>query len=141
VSDIQAGAARPAPAPAVVYPDRIRLSAGAERYLEQLGVDLVTGAVEAWQLPPSLLQFFTFAYEQGKASRQAEVDSLNDEADRLYAEMCRRIPPRHEYQNYADLCRLRGEHARAERHEKYMAAISESLGFSRPEPNTKDHTA
>ena len=142
MSDIKAGAARPAPAPAVVYPDRIRLSAGAERYLEQLGVDLVTGAVEAWQLPPSLLQFFTFAYEQGKASRQAEVDGLNDEADRLYAEMCRRIPPpQRESKSFADLSRIRGDHERAERHEQRMSSISESLGFSRPEPNTKDHTA
>lgn len=138
----KAGAAREASAPAFTYPDRIALSRGAERYLEQLGVDLLTGEVEAYQLPPSLLQFFTFAYEQGKASRQNEVDNLNREADRLYAEMCRRIPPpQRDPRSFADLSRIRGDHERAERHEQRMSSISESLGFSRPEPNTKDHTA
>ena len=133
MEDSKAGAARVAPAPAVFYPDRIRLSPGAERYLERLGMDLVSGGVEAWQLPPSLLQFFTFAYEQGKASRQAEIDALNDAADRLYAEMCRRTPPKRDYQNYADLCRIRGETARAERHEQYMAQIFNPS--SRPGPD------
>lgn len=138
----EAGVARQALAPAFTYPDRISLSPGAERYLEQLGVDLLSGRVDAWQLPPSLLQLFTFAYEEGKASRQLEVDALNQEADRLYAEMCRRIPPpQRESKSFADLSRTRGDTERAERHEQRMSSISESLGFSRPEPNTKDHTA
>jgi hypothetical protein len=123
MEDNQAGATRQASAPAVFYPDRIRLSLGAERYLEQLGVDLAMGTVNAWQLPPSLLQFFTFAYEQGKASRQAEVDALNHEADRLYAEICRRLPPRQDYRSYSELSRIRGEHERARRHEQHIDQI------------------
>ena len=76
------------------YPDHISLSPHAERYLHQLAIDLAAGAVELRQLPPSLTQFYVFAFEQGSASRQAEVDRANDDADRLYAEVCRRPPSR-----------------------------------------------
>ena len=54
------------------------------------------------------------AWAQGWAARQAEVDRLNYEADRLYAEMCRRPAPRQpNYVSHADLERIRGndEHA------------------------------
>ena len=136
VEDIRAGAARKAPAPAVVYPDRIRLSPGAERYLNQLGVDLVLGGVEAWQLPPSLLQLFTFAYEEGKASRQGEIDALHHEANRLYVEMCRRTPPRQDHQSFGDLSRIRGDFSRANRHDERMAQILRSPGLAGPD---KEH--
>jgi hypothetical protein len=76
------------------YPDHITLSPQAERYMHQLAIDLAAGAVELRQLPPSLTQFYVFAFEQGSASRQTEVDRANDDADRLYAEVCRRPPSR-----------------------------------------------
>ncbi|MGV8883449.1 MAG: hypothetical protein ACOH19_14970 [Rhodoglobus sp.] len=55
------------PTIADIYPDRITLTPHAERYLEQLGVDLILGNCELWQLPPSLSQFWTFAHEEGRA--------------------------------------------------------------------------
>lgn len=72
------------------YPDRIALSPAAERYMQQLAIDLTAGVVELRQLPPSLTQFYVFAHQQGAASRQHEIDRANDDADRLYAEICRR---------------------------------------------------
>lgn len=62
----------------------IVLSEAAETYLNQLGEDLVTGAVELWQLPPSLHQFWFFAYSEGVESRQRELDLANADADRYY---------------------------------------------------------
>lgn len=61
---------------------------------------------------------FQHGYALGQESRQAEVDALNHTADRYYAEMCRRpAPTEPETPPYADLCRIRGEHARAARQE------------------------
>lgn len=74
------------------YPAHITLSDGAERYLHQLAVDLALGTVELRQLSPALRQLYVFAFEQGAASRQPELDLVNNDADRLYAEVCRRPP-------------------------------------------------
>lgn len=111
------------------YPPRIRLTMGAERYLEQLGQDLVTGGVELHQLPPALLQFYVFAFEQGRASAptQQQVGQAHAEADRLYAEVCRRIPPKTDWQSFAELSRIRGEAERAERAEQRAAYIAASI--------------
>ena len=54
------------------------------------------------------------AWVQGWESRQVELDHANAEADRYYAEMCRRPAPRQpNYVSHADLERIRGndEHA------------------------------
>lgn len=70
------------------FPAQITLSDPAERYLSKLADALVTGSVELWQLPPSLMALYAFAHEAGvdtgKQSRQPEIDRLNAEADRLY---------------------------------------------------------
>jgi hypothetical protein len=76
------------------YPAVIRISPEAEKYLHQLAVDLVAGAVEFRQLSPALRQLYVFVYEQGRASRQPELDRANAEADRLYADLARRPPSR-----------------------------------------------
>ena len=99
------------------YPNRIRLTPKAEQYLSQLAIDLITGHLELYQLSPALLDFHTFAWEQGRQSRQWEIDALNYTADRLYREMCRRPPARppisHDQPSYADLERFRGHPERA----------------------------
>ena len=54
------------------------------------------------------------AWAQGWESRRAEIYHANAEADRYYAEMCRRPAPRQpNYVSHADLERIRGndEHA------------------------------
>lgn len=66
------------------YPDRIVLSDEAETYLEHLAVDLCLGRVELRQLPPSLLAFYTFAHEHGRASRDEQVGRLERDCDRLH---------------------------------------------------------
>jgi len=70
------------------YSSRIHLSEAAERYLEQLGCDLMLGRCELHQLPPSLSQFWSFAFacghRVGAASRDAEIENLEALADRLY---------------------------------------------------------
>ena len=50
------------------------------------------------------------AWAQGWEARQAEVDYLNFTADRLYAEMCRRVPPKQvDPVPYARLQEIRAE--------------------------------
>ena len=59
-------------------------------------------------------EMFLQGWAVGWESRQAEIDGLNFTADRLYAEMCRRVPPRQaDLPSFADLERRRGnpEHA------------------------------
>ena len=99
------------------YPDQITLTPHAERYLHQLAIDLTAGVVELRQLSPSLRQFYVFAFEQGSASRQPEIDHANDDADRLYAEVCRRQPSRdHETTNaLLEAQKHRGAEAAAKR--------------------------
>ena len=64
---------------------------------------------------------FHHGYALGASSRQPEIDALNHEADRYYAEMCRRPAPRTpEHISYTELCRRRGEHERAERNEELL---------------------
>lgn len=107
------------------YPDHITLSPQAERYMHQLAIDLAAGAVELRQLPPSLTQFYVFAFEQGSASRQAEIDYVNSEADRYYAEMCRR-PPARDHQTieaFLEAQKHRGAAAAAKRAAEIRAQI------------------
>lgn len=111
----------------VQYPDHIKLSEHAENYLNQLGIDLVTADVNLEQLPPSLLQLYVIAFEQGRASLQPALDAANHDADRYYAEMCRRLPPKTGWQDYAELSHIRGEHERAKRAEERDAYIQASI--------------
>jgi hypothetical protein len=107
------------------YPDTIALSPAAERFMHQLAIDLTAGVVELRQLPPSLRQFYVFAFEQGSASRQPEIDQANDDADRIYAEMCRRQPSRdHETTNaFLEAQKHRGAEAAAKRAAQIRAQI------------------
>jgi hypothetical protein len=74
------------------YPQKIHLSSDAEKYLDQLGTDLMLGNLELWQLSPALLQLHTFAWNggyllghaQGIASARNEIDRLTYEADLWY---------------------------------------------------------
>lgn len=68
---------------------------------------------------------FEAGFLQGHAlaatARQAEINALNWEADRLYTEMCRRPAPRQpDPIPYAELCRRRGEGERATRNEQTL---------------------
>ena len=85
------------------------------------GGSTVLSVAPATDIDPILARPFDPIYEakllawcQGWESRQAEVDHANSEADRLYREVCRRVPPRQpNYVSHADLERIRGndEHA------------------------------
>lgn len=90
------------------YPDKISLSVTAENYLDGLAMDLVLGYAHYWQLSPALTQLWEFAYQQGRASRAAEVAALENDADRFYFEMTIRQPkPQGEYVSWADLQKRR----------------------------------
>jgi hypothetical protein len=120
------------------YPDQIKLSPAAERYLHQLAVDVVAGAVEFRQLSPALRQLYVFAYEQGRTSRQPELDRTNAEADRLYAEVVRRPPARdqHDIDAALDAQKHRGAAAAATRAAEIRAAIGGCSPRS-PEPHSE----
>lgn len=117
------------------YPDHIKLSPHAERYLHQLAVDLAVGVVSLQQLSPALTQLYVFAYEQGAASRQPEIDLANDDADRLYAEVCRR-PPAKDHQTtevFLEAQKHRGAAAVAKR----RAEIHTQIYGSHPRPDSE----
>ncbi|KQQ27793.1 hypothetical protein ASF54_03275 [Frondihabitans sp. Leaf304] len=84
------------------------LSEKAENYLDGLAMDLVLGYAHYWQLSPALTQLWEFAYQQGRASRDSEIQTHKGEADRLYFEMTLRQPkPQGEYLSWADLQKRR----------------------------------
>jgi hypothetical protein len=71
---------------------------------------------------------FMMGHTVAESSRQREVDALNWEADRLYAEVCRRVPaPIPETVSYAELCRRRGDLERAQRAELRAAKIRSEI--------------
>ncbi|AZZ52813.1 hypothetical protein [Rathayibacter festucae] len=55
-----------------------------ETGLHQALTDVLDGRLGLHQLTPALAGFWTIAYDQGRASRQPEIDRLQAEADRLY---------------------------------------------------------
>lgn len=124
------------------YPDQIALSPQAERYMHQLAIDLAAGVVELRQLSPALRQLYVFAHEQGRASRQPEVDRANDDADRLYAELCRRQPSRnHESINtFLEAQKHRGAEAAAKRAAEIRASLSGDLDarYQKPDSETEN---
>jgi len=63
----------------------IRISDAAEAYINDLASELAIGAVELWQLPPSLFAFYSFAWADGNASAAApELERLRWERDLWY---------------------------------------------------------
>ena len=67
------------------YPRRITISAEAESYISELADNLASGAAGLEQLPPSLLAFYTFAFEDGAAvSVGPELERLRWERDLWY---------------------------------------------------------
>jgi hypothetical protein len=103
--------------------------------MQQLAIDLTAGVVELRQLPPSLTQFYVFAYQQGAASRQPDIDRANDEADRLYAEICRRPPSRDQtsLDDALEAQKHRGTTAAAKR----AAEIHAQIYGSHPRPDSE----
>lgn len=69
------------------YPQTIRLSDTAEAVIADFAVDLMLDELQLWQLPPSLFEFFTYAYESGRTAgldSRDGLDRLKFEADRWY---------------------------------------------------------
>lgn len=60
------------------------IGASVEDDLDAVLWQLVDGEVELHQLTPGLAGFWSLAYDQGRASRQAEIDRANADADRYY---------------------------------------------------------
>jgi hypothetical protein len=108
----------------------IRLSETAEAYLDQLGVDLALGTVEYMQLPPSLKQFYWFAWLDGNAnSTSPRIRKLDQECDRLY-DLAFGDRPLYDanQKSFADLERIRGHHDSAERYEAFLADLLDGSG-------------
>ncbi|MDT0234897.1 hypothetical protein [Curtobacterium sp. BRB10] len=93
-----------------------------------------TENVREWELDDQQRQVYEAGYMVGfqmaapelmaeVASLRAQLEQANHDADRYYAEMCRRPAPAEHTateQSYAELSRIRGEHDRAARHEAAM---------------------
>lgn len=52
--------------------------------MSQLTIDLMVGRVELPQLSPALLQYYTFAFEDGRDSLSGSIANLQAENDKLY---------------------------------------------------------
>lgn len=63
---------------------RATVSEVAEKYLNQWAEALTDGSVQLWELPPSVAQYFYLGYNDGRASRQLEVEELERAANRLH---------------------------------------------------------
>lgn len=74
---------------------------------------------------------YMVGYRTAEPQLVAEVERLKQlleqaesDADRYYAEMCRRpAPAEPTRQSFSELSRIRGEHDRADRHDKRMAEM------------------
>ena len=60
------------------------IGATVETRLDRILWQVILGDVELYQLTPALAAWWTLAHETGRVSRQAEIDRLNSENDRLY---------------------------------------------------------
>ncbi|MEA9997839.1 hypothetical protein QN367_01875 [Cryobacterium sp. RTS3] len=60
------------------------IGATVEKPLDAILWKIILGHAELHQLTPALFAWWTLAHDTGRASRQAEIDRLSDENDRLY---------------------------------------------------------
>ena len=103
--------------------------------VDELAVDDPSSRVRMWELTGRERDVFEAGFMLGHATagpaladevqrlRQLLAQAEHD-ADRYYAEMCRRPAPRQpEPISYAELCRRRGEDDRAERHEARLGEM------------------
>jgi hypothetical protein len=100
---------------ATMYPRKIRLSDTAEAYIAGLAVDLMLAEVELHQLPPCLLELWEYGLQTGRQSRQAEVDQLQSDCDRLYGHAARgtfKVPLRSQGRTFAELEAIRNAGAK-----------------------------
>lgn len=91
-----------------------------------------TEHVHEWELSDEQRQVWEAGYMVGfqmaapalmaeVASLRARLEQAEHDADRYYAEMCRRpAPAEPEHPTFAEISRARGEHDRAARHEATM---------------------
>lgn len=61
------------------------IGASVDGRLDAVLWELLAGKLELWQLAPGLAAWWHVAYDAGYRARQAEIDRLNAECDRLYA--------------------------------------------------------
>lgn len=65
-------------------PRRITLSPTPERLISEWAGALLTGDMELWELPRSLSEFYTYAYEAGRESVTCDCEQLRFDRDRWY---------------------------------------------------------
>lgn len=74
----------PRPEPTGEGLSRIRISTEASRAIDAWAWGLADGSLRLWQLPDAINTLWTVAFEQGRRSRDEEVDALKFDADRLW---------------------------------------------------------
>lgn len=63
---------------------RIRISAAASRAIDTWAWALQSGTLRLWQLPDPINTLWNLAFEEGRASRETEVQKLRLDADRYW---------------------------------------------------------
>lgn len=99
VTPIRANSAEPAPL----------IGATVEKPLDRILWQVLSGDVELYQLTPALVAWWTLAHNTGRVSRQAEIDRLNSENDRLYQRAWNPLAPIKIGPSYAELEKTRHE--------------------------------
>ena len=72
------------PAPDGVGLSQYRISREASAQIDTWSWQLADGTVRLWQLPDAICTLFYIGYEQGRSSRDAEVQQLRVDADRYW---------------------------------------------------------
>ena len=133
---------RPAPITDAVtaHVDRIMLDPSTAFPALEHALDDPTERVRTWELDAAEREAyeagFLTGYNAAAPHLHAELAALRQQlaraeadADRFYAELCRRPAPKEpDRVPYAELCRRRGEHDRAARAEEWAASMGAGYG-------------
>lgn len=134
---------RPAPISAATTKevDRIMLDPSTAFPALEAALDDPTTRVQTWELEQAQRELyeagFLTGYQMAAPHLHAELAALRKQlaraehdVDRYYTELCRRPAPPEpsaSRKSFAELSRLRGEHARAARAEQHAAALARQL--------------
>ena len=100
----------------------------AEKLARTVEDSFLSGVLGAPELPDQARVFYWLGEQVGQRSRQAEIEQLKAEVNRLYRLAFSEREPMKPGVTFSELLRRRGEHDRAARVDADMAALRFELG-------------
>lgn len=92
-----------------------------ERYLEGLYESLSSNKIDLYDVPPAVALFYYLGEAHGEARLRGELEQALADRDRYYSHASRggfTVPLKKQGKTFAELSRLRGEHALADKAEQ-----------------------